>query len=54
MTEPGSCGRRVVDDDDEIERLLAGVELPHVESDAPHDGLGPPLADLEELGGLSA
>ena len=50
MTARACCGLGV-DDDDEIERLLAGLELPDVEGDAPHDGLGPQLADMDEIGG---
>ena len=45
-----ACFGLVVDDDDEIERLLAGLELPDVEGDAPHDILGPKFAVLENEG----
>ena len=49
MTARACCGLGV-DDDDEIERLLAWLELPDVEGDAPHDGLGPNFTDLENEG----
>ena len=38
-----------VDDDEEIDRLLAGYDLPDAQSDVPHDCVGPPLTDLDEL-----
>ena len=52
MTGRACCGLPV-DDDEEIERLLAGLELPDVEGDAPHDGVGPQLTDLDEIWGDS-
>lgn len=39
-----------MDDDDEINRLLDGLELPDVADDAPGDGVGPLLTDLDDLG----
>ena len=50
MTAHACCGPSV-DDDEELDRLLAGLELPDVEGDAPHDGLGPQLTDLDEIRG---
>ena len=50
MTARDCSGRRGLDDDDEIDRLLDGLDLPDVGSDAQHDGLGPQLADLDEWG----
>lgn len=44
------CGCWAVDDDDEIARLLDGVELPNVADNAPDGGLGPRLTDMDELG----
>ena len=40
-----------MDDDKEIDRLLAGLELPDVEGDAPHHGLGLQLSDMDEIQG---
>ena len=47
MTEPGLCGRRVVDDDDELDRLLSRLELPDVAPDVPGGKVPPRLDDLD-------
>lgn len=49
MTARSTCGRSVVDDDDEIDRLLAGCDLPNTPGDVPHECVGPALTDLDEL-----
>jgi hypothetical protein len=50
MRARSSCGRWVVDDDDEIERLLAGYDLPRVEDHCEDDAILARLDDGYEWG----
>ena len=47
MTARSCCGRWVVDDEEEIERLLAGYDLPRVEEHGEDDALPARLDDGE-------